>query len=58
VGGSELLTRIDAPIFATKPFPVEQPRAGEMDDATAARKPLNRLSIQRLRISSVVQKRA
>src|SRR5215208_3540989 len=58
VGGSELLARVDAPVLATQPFAVQKPGAGEVDHATAARKPLDRLAVERLRGSSVAHQRA
>ena len=58
VGGSELLTRVDAPVLATQPFAVAEPGAGEVDDATAAREPLDRLAVEGLRILSLAQERA
>src|SRR6266508_2071462 len=30
VGGSKLVARVDAPVFATEPFPVEQAGPGEV----------------------------
>ena len=52
MGGSELLPRVDAPVLATQLFAVQEPGAGEVDHATAARKPLDRLAVERLRSSS------
>src|SRR5437763_3303429 len=45
MGGSELVTRVDAPVLATQPFAVEEPGAGEVDHATAALEPLDRLAV-------------
>src|SRR5918995_3448742 len=55
VGGSELLTRVDAAVLATQPFAVLEPGAGEMDHATAAREPLHRLAVEGLGVSYVAQ---
>src|SRR5262249_19154781 len=52
VGGSELLTCVDAPVFATQPFAVQEPGAGKVHDTTATREPLDRLAVERLRIIS------
>src|SRR5205085_10470199 len=41
IGGPELLTGIDAAVLATQPFAVDEPCAGEVDHATAAREPLH-----------------
>ena len=58
VGGSKLLARVDAPVLATQPLAVEQLGAGEVDHATGAREPLDRLAVEGLRSSSVAQQRA
>ena len=58
VGGSKLLARVDAPVLATQPFAVQEPGAGEVDHATAAREPLDRLAVEGLRILSLAQQRA
>jgi hypothetical protein len=50
--------RVDAPVLATQPFAVQKPGAGEVDHATAAREPLDRLAVEGLRSSSVAQQRA
>jgi hypothetical protein len=46
------LTRVDAPVLATQPFAVQKSGAGEVDHATATRKPLDRLAVERLPSSS------
>ena len=58
VGGSKLLARVDAPVLAAQPFAVEELGAGEVDHATAAREPLDRLAVEGLRSSAVAQQRA
>ena len=58
VGGSELLTRLDPAALATQPFAVQEPRAGEVDHATAAAESLHRLAVERLRIARVAEQRA
>ena len=58
VGGSELLARVDAAVLATQPFAVQEPGAGEVDHATAAPEPLDRLAVEGLRVSRVAEQRA
>jgi hypothetical protein len=58
VGGSELLAGVDAPVLATQPFAVYEPGASEVDHATAALEPVDRLAIEALRIGSVAKQRA
>jgi hypothetical protein len=55
---SELLARIDAPVLAAQPLPVQELGAGEVDDATAAPEPLDRLAVEGLRGGSITQQRA
>lgn len=58
VGGPELLTRVDAPVLATQPFAVKEPRPGEVNHATAVLEPLDRLLVERLRMTSLAQQGA
>src|SRR5699024_4933936 len=48
----------DAPVLAPQPFAVPKPGAGEMDDAAAARQPLDRLAVVGLRVAVVAEQRA
>ena len=58
VGCSELLARVDAPVLATQPFAVQEPGAGEVDNATGACQPLDRLAVVRLCVASLAEQRA
>ena len=53
VGGSELLTRVDAAVLATQPFALHEPGTGVVDSAAAAPEPLHRLAVERLRVFCV-----
>ena len=55
---SKLLARVDAAVLAAQPLAVEEPGAGEVDDAAAAREPLDRLAVEGLRVFVVAQQRA
>ena len=55
VGGSQLLTRVDAAALATQPFAVHEPGAGEVDDTTAARQAIHR--VQEMHLALAVQHR-
>ena len=52
------LVALAGAILATQPFAVQEPGAGEVDHATAALEPLDRLAVEGLRIGSVAQQRA
>src|SRR4051812_10496311 len=58
VGRSELLPSVHAPVLAAQPFAVQEAGAGEVDDATGARQPVDGLPIERLRGPSVPWPRA
>ena len=58
VGGSKLLACVHPPVLATQPLAVQEPGAGEVDYATGAREPLDRLAVEGVRISALAQQRA
>ena len=47
----QLLARIDAPALAAQPFPVEQPRAGELHPDAGSFEVLDRLAVRRLALA-------
>src|SRR5204862_4630446 len=58
IGGAKLLACVDAPVLATQPFAVQEFGAGEVDHATAALEPLDRLAVERLRTFPIGQQGA
>ena len=58
MGGAQLITRVHAAALASEPFAVEQTAAGELDADPGALEPLDRLTVEGVRILSFDRQRS
>jgi hypothetical protein len=58
VGGVQLMTRVEPPVLATEPLPIEQPSSGQLGAQRRAAQPLDRLGVVILGILAIADQRA